>query len=114
MTYDEWKKARVKAAYELYNKNWGVLSIMEAVDAVPLPDNDALVEMLVDVMANGWKFGTHPHDKAECILDALRPWIAAMIEKGRKPDAVNNQKKSFPEDTHYDSNGYCDNPARGF
>ncbi len=36
--------------------------------------------------------------------------------KAIEPPTVDNepQQKRFPEETHYDEKGYCDNPARGF
>lgn len=104
MTRDEWKETRVEAAakvlhqcnpdwqtYEVSDFNEEAVLALEAADAVELPEEDELVEVMCAAV---WQ-DLHPAwDKLEeeikrqervemqAVLTALRSWIAAQIEKG--------------------------------
>jgi hypothetical protein len=122
MTYDEWKKARVEGAlfasteersaqmgeridrgmFEQFRNEDPVgfaEEIMQmqcgikAADAVPLPNDEELVEELAAVCHNNYWADEYANasevEKAAArqqglaVLAALRPWIASMIEKGK-------------------------------
>ncbi len=45
-----------------------------------VPDEDKLLDIIAELQANGWEYGTHPKEKAGIVLNALKPYL-------RQPDA---------------------------
>lgn len=100
MTYDEWQKARVEALLEIIGeaqqsderKEWSipVLTPLEFAEkalkdlaAIPVPSEEEAVKIIKEV---NYSFA-HAHVLRDTVykamIAALRPWIAAQIEKGK-------------------------------
>lgn len=97
MTYDEWKKARVEAAIEGAQSKVDIpyphfpdiiKAALKAADAVPLPSDIDLVEILArkwcSMDGKDWEDRQDGYlaDASE-LFSALRPWLASMIKKGK-------------------------------
>lgn len=40
-------------------------------------NNDTLIDVIAEVQANGWEYGTHPRDKARIVLEAIQNHLAS-------------------------------------
>lgn len=90
MTHDEWQKARVDAAEKTWwdsDSNETSAAVLErclkAADAVPMPGEEELLRIAERTYRDAYYALPNIYEAMKDVIAALRPWVAAMIEKGK-------------------------------